>query len=285
MACGAAFSSLSLTSMKILFLGDVMGRAGRKAIAARLPELKRAWGLDFIVVNGENATGGMGLTGAHAQGFFEAGADVVTLGDHAFDQRDMLKAIEAEPRIIRPLNFSKVAPGVGARLFTAANGKKVFVAQALGQVFMKRPFSDPFSALDAALKAAPLGQAADAVIVDFHAEVTSEKMAMGHWLDGRASLVVGTHTHVPTADARILDKGTACLTDAGMCGDYNSVIGMEPLEPMRRFLTGMSKGRFTPAAGEATLSGVYIETDAGRATRIEPVRIGGLLQQQGPAAL
>jgi len=285
LACGAAFSSLSLTSMKILFLGDVMGRAGRKAIAARLPELKRAWGLDFIVVNGENATGGMGLTGAHAQGFFEAGADVVTLGDHAFDQRDMLKAIEAEPRIIRPLNFSKVAPGVGARLFTAANGKKVFVAQALGQVFMKRPFSDPFSALDAALKAAPLGQAADAVIVDFHAEVTSEKMAMGHWLDGRASLVVGTHTHVPTADARILDKGTACLTDAGMCGDYNSVIGMEPLEPMRRFLTGMSKGRFTPAAGEATLSGVYIETDAGRATRIEPVRIGGLLQQQGPAAL
>ncbi len=285
MACGAAFSRLSLNPMKILFLGDVMGRAGRKAIAARLPELKRTWALDFIVVNGENATGGMGLTGAHAQGFFEAGADVVTLGDHAFDQRDMLKAIEAEPRIIRPLNFAKTAPGVGARLFTAANGQKVFVAQALGQVFMKRPFDDPFSALDAALKAAPLGQLADAVIVDFHAEVTSEKMAMGHWLDGRASLVVGTHTHVPTADARILAKGTACLTDAGMCGDYNSVIGMEPLEPMRRFLTGMSKGRFTPAAGEATLSGVYIETDAGKATRIEPVRIGGLLQQQGPSPL
>lgn len=285
MPCSVKFSGLSLDPMKILFLGDVMGRAGRKAIAARLPELKRAWALDFIVVNGENATGGMGLTGAHAQGFFEAGADVVTLGDHAFDQRDMLKAIEAEPRIIRPLNFSNVAPGVGARLFTATNGKKVFVAQALGQVFMKRPFSDPFSALDAALKAVPLGQGADAVIVDFHAEVTSEKMAMGHWLDGRASLVVGTHTHVPTADARILAKGTACLTDAGMCGDYNSVIGMEPLEPLRRFLTGMSKGRFTPAAGEATLSGVYIETDHGKATRIEPVRVGGLLQQQGPSPL
>ncbi len=285
MPCDARFSTLSLNPMKILFLGDVMGRAGRKAIAARLPELKRAWALDFIVVNGENATGGMGLTGAHAQGFFEAGADVVTLGDHAFDQRDMLKAIEVEPRIIRPLNFAKTAPGVGARLFTAANGKRVFVAQALGQVFMKRPFDDPFSALDAALKAAPLGQMADAVIVDFHAEVTSEKMAMGHWLDGRASLVVGTHTHVPTADARILSKGTACLTDAGMCGDYNSVIGMEPLEPMRRFLTGMSKGRFTPAAGEATLSGVYIETDQGKATRIDPVRIGGLLQQQGPSPL
>ncbi len=285
MACEGLFSPLSLNPMKILFLGDVMGRAGRKAIAARLPEMKRAWGLDFVVVNGENATGGMGLTGAHAQGFFEAGADVVTLGDHAFDQRDMLKAIEAEPRIIRPLNYAKTAPGMGARLYTAANGKKVFVAQALGQVFMKRPFDDPFSALDAALKAAPLGQVADVVIVDFHAEVTSEKMAMGHWLDGRASLVVGTHTHVPTADARILEKGTACLTDAGMCGDYNSVIGMEPLEPMRRFLTGMSKGRFTPAAGEATLCGVYIETEKGKATRIEPVRMGGLLQQQGPSKL
>lgn len=271
--------------MKILFLGDVMGRAGRKAIAAQLPKLRAAWGLDFVVVNGENATGGMGLSSAHAQGIFEAGADVVTLGDHAFDQRDMLQAIEAEPRIIRPLNYAKTAPGVGARLFTAKGGQKVFVAQALGQVFMKRPFDDPFSALDAALKAAPLGQVADAVIVDFHAEVTSEKMAMGHWLDGRASLVVGTHTHVPTSDARILSKGTACLTDAGMCGDYNSVIGMEPLEPMRRFLTGMSKTRFTPATGEATLSGVYIETDKGKATRIEPVRIGGLLQQHGPFPL
>ena len=272
--------------MKILFLGDVMGRAGRKAIAERLPLMRKAWNLDFVVVNGENATGGMGLTGAHAQGFFEAGADVVTLGDHAFDQRDMLTSIEKEPRIIRPLNFAKTAPGVGARLFNAPNGKKVFVAQALGQVFMKRPFDDPFSALDSALKAAPLGKTADAVIVDFHAEVTSEKMAMGHWLDGRASLVVGTHTHVPTADARILEKGTACLTDAGMCGDYNSVIGMEPLEPLRRFLTGMSKTRFTPATGEATLAGVYIETDSsGKASRIDPVRDGGLLAPQGPASL
>ncbi len=262
-----------------------MGRAGRKAVAERLPKLRAAWGLDFVVVNGENATGGMGLSGRHAQGLLEAGADVITLGDHAFDQRDMLKFIETEPRIIRPLNFAKSAPGMGARLFSTKTGKKVFVAQALGQVFMKRPFSDPFSILDAALKAAPLGQGADAVIVDFHAEVTSEKMAMGHWLDGRASLVVGTHTHVPTADARILEKGTACLTDAGMCGDYNSVIGMEPLEPMRRFITGMGKGRFTPATGEATLSGAYIETENGKATRIEPVRIGGLLQQHGPAPL
>ncbi len=270
--------------MKILFLGDVMGRAGRNAVAENLPRLRDEWRLDFVVVNGENATSGMGLSAAHAQGLLAAGADVITLGDHAFDQRDMQTAIEQEPRILRPINFAKVAPGVGARMFEAKGGRKVFVVQALGQVFMKRPFDDPFSALDAALKVAPLGGAANAVIVDFHAEVTSEKMAMGHWLDGRASLCVGTHTHVPTADARILEKGTACLTDAGMCGDYNSVIGMEPLEPMRRFITGMAKGRFTPAAGPATLSGVYIETDdkTGKATRIVPVRQGGILQQQGP---
>lgn len=269
--------------MKILFLGDVMGRAGRKAVVDHLPKLRADWGLDFVVVNGENATSGMGLSAAHAQVLLDAGADCLTLGDHAFDQRDMLIAIEKEPRIIRPLNFAKTSPGVGARLFTAQNGKKVYVVQALGQVFMKRPFADPFSAIDEALKKAPLGGLADAVIVDFHAEATSEKMAMGHWLDGRASLVVGTHTHVPTADARILEKGTACLTDAGMCGDYNSVIGMEVLEPMRRFITGMSKGRFTPASGEATLSGVYIETDkTGKSTRVVPVRVGGSLQAQGP---
>jgi len=270
--------------MKILFLGDVMGRAGRKAVAEMLPKLRADWRLDFVVVNGENATSGMGLSGPHAQGLLDAGADVITLGDHAFDQKDMQVAIEKEPRILRPVNYAKIAPGVGARMFDAPGGRKVFVVQALGQVFMKRPFDDPFSALDVALKSAPLGGVANAVIVDFHAEVTSEKMAMGHWLDGRASLVVGTHTHVPTADARILAKGTACLTDAGMCGDYNSVIGMETLEPMRRFVTGMSKGRFTPANGPATLSGVYIETDdkTGKATRIVPVRQGGLLQPQGP---
>ena len=269
--------------MKILFLGDVMGRAGRQAIAARLPQMRTDWDLDFVVVNGENATAGMGLSGAHAKGLFEAGADCVTLGDHAFDQKDMLQVCEAEPRIVRPLNFSKASPGKGARLFAARGGKKVLVAQALGQVFMKRPFDDPFSALETVFRAHPLGGQADAIIVDFHCEATSEKMAMGHWCDGRASLMVGTHTHVPTSDAMILPKGCAYLSDAGMCGDYNSVIGMQRDEPLRRFITGMPKDRFTPALGEATLSGVYVETDAsGKATRIEMVRQGGLLQQSGP---
>lgn len=270
--------------MKILFLGDVMGRAGRRAITENLPRLRDAWKLDFVVVNGENATGGMGLSGAHAKVLLEAGADCLTLGDHAFDQKDMLSFIEQEPRIVRPLNFSKSAPGKGARVFIAKNGRKVLVCQALGQVFMKRPFDDPFSALEPVLKAHPLGGMASAVIVDMHCEATSEKMAMGHWCDGRASLVVGTHTHVPTADAMILPGGTGYLTDAGMCGDYHSVIGMEKTEPLRRFITGMPKERFTPANEEATLSGVYLETDdrTGRATRIVPVRDGGVLQASSP---
>ncbi|MFT6022838.1 MAG: metallophosphoesterase (TIGR00282 family) [Ascidiaceihabitans sp.] len=270
--------------MKILFLGDVMGRAGRRAITENLPRLRDAWKLDFVVVNGENATGGMGLSGAHAKTLLDAGADCLTLGDHAFDQKDMLQFIEHEPRVIRPLNFSKASPGKGARVFTTASGRKVLVMQALGQVFMKRPFDDPFSAVEPVFKTHPLGGQADAIIVDFHCEATSEKMAMGHWCDGRASLVVGTHTHVPTADAMILPGGTAHLSDAGMCGDYNSVIGMEKHEPLRRFITGMPKDRFTPANGEATLSGVYIETDdrTGKATRIEMVRQGGRLSQAGP---
>ncbi|SIO56706.1 hypothetical protein SAMN05444722_3638 [Rhodovulum sp. ES.010] len=270
--------------MKLLFLGDVMGRAGRDAVAERLPALRRDWALDFVVVNGENATSGAGLTPAHARALLEAGADCVTLGDHAFDQKEMLTHIEGEPRILRPLNYAKGAPGKGARLFEAAGGRKVLVAQVLGQVFMKRPFDDPFSAIEPVLKAHPLGGLAQAVIVDMHCEATSEKMAMGHFCDGRASLVVGTHTHVPTADAQVLPGGTGYLTDAGMCGDYDSVIGMDKAEPMRRFITGMARGRFSPALGEATLSGVYLETDdrTGRATRVRMVRIGGRLEHAAP---
>ena len=261
-----------------------MGRAGRTAITQRLPKLRDEWKLDFVVVNGENATSGMGLSGSHAKTLLEAGIDCLTLGDHAFDQRDMLQFIEHEPRILRPLNIAKQAPGRGARLFAATGGRKVLVTQTLGQVFMKQPYDDPFSALDPVLKSHPLGGMAQAVIVDMHCEATSEKMAMGHFCDGRASLVVGTHTHVPTGDAQILNGGTGYLSDAGMCGDYNSVIGMEKAEPMRRFITGMQKERFTPANGEATLSGVFIETDdrSGQTKRIAPIRIGGRLAEATP---
>lgn len=267
-----------------MFLGDVMGRAGRAAIAGRLPGLRADWGLDFVVVNGENATSGAGLSADHARALLAAGADCVTLGDHAFDQKDMLTFVETEPRILRPINFARNAPGKGARVFEATGGRRVLVAQVLGQVFMKRPFDDPFSAIDEVLRAHPLGGVAQATLVDIHCEATSEKMAMGHWCDGRASLVVGTHTHVPTADAHILGGGTAFQSDAGMCGDYNSVIGMDRLEPMRRFVTGMGKERFTPAAGEATLSGVYVETDdrTGLAQKVRMIRVGGQLQKAEP---
>ena len=270
--------------MKLLFLGDVMGRAGRAAIADNLPRLRKDWALDFVIVNGENATGGMGLSADHAKLILDAGADVITLGDHAFDQKDMLDFIAHEPRVLRPINYSKAAPGTGARVYTATRGRKVLVAQVLGQVFMKRPFDDPFSAIDATLRQYPVGGQVQASLIDMHAEATSEKMAMGHFCDGRASVLVGTHTHVPTADAMILPGGTAYQTDAGMCGDYNSVIGMQKEEPLRRFITGMPKARFTPAMEEATLSGLYIETDdlTGKATRVAMVRQGGRLAPAAP---
>ena len=267
--------------MRILFLGDVMGRAGRAAVAERLPGLRADWRLDVVVVNVENASNGAGCTEAHARAILDAGADVLTLGDHAFDQRDMT-AFAGDPRVVRPLNYARAAPGQGVRVLDV-RGARVVVLQALGQVFMKRPFADPFSALDAALRPYPLGGAAAAVIVDVHAEATSEKMALGHFLDGRASLVAGTHTHVPTADAQVLARGTAYLSDAGMCGDYDSVIGMDKAEPLRRFVTGMPGARFAPAMGEATLCGLFVETDAqGRATRAVPVRQGGRLAPSGP---
>jgi metallophosphoesterase (TIGR00282 family) len=261
-----------------------MGRAGRAAIVERLPKLREEWRLDFVVVNGENASNGMGLSGEHAKLLLNAGADVVTLGDHAFDQKDMLSFIETEKRIIRPINFAKQAPGRGVALFEDRRGRKVLVAQVLGQVFMKRAYDDPFSAMDEVLRRHPLGGQAQAILVDVHCEATSEKMGMGHFCDGRASLVVGTHTHVPTGDAQILPGGTAFLSDAGMCGDYNSVIGMEKAEPMRRFVTGMVKNRFTPATGEATLSGVFVETDdaTGKAKQIKMIRQGGRLEQASP---
>ena len=269
--------------MNILFLGDIMGRSGRDALAKELPPLKKQLKLDFVVVNAENATSGAGLSVEHAEQIFKLGVDCITLGDHAFDQREMISYIQQEPRIIRPLNFAKKAPGHGFGIFTSGTGKRVLVTQVLGQVFMKKNFSDPFSSLETVFNNTKLGQSCDAAVVDVHAEATSEKMAIGHWCDGHVSLVVGTHTHVPTSDLQMLDKGTAYLTDAGMCGDYNSIIGMDPQEPMQRFVTGMSKGRFVPAKGEATLSGVFIQVgQSNLVTRASTVRVGGRLEVKIP---
>jgi 2',3'-cyclic-nucleotide 2'-phosphodiesterase len=268
--------------MRLLFMGDIVGRSGRDALVAELPSLRRELELDFVVVNGENAAGGFGITAAICDDVFDAGADVITLGNHSWDQREALVHIEREPRLVRPVNYPSGTPGRGAALIEAQSGARVLVVNALGRVFMEA-LDCPFEAIDREVSACPLGEAADAIIVDMHAEATSEKMAMGHHCDGRVSLVVGTHSHVPTADAQILPGGTAYQTDAGMCGDYNSVIGMDKDEPLNRFVTRIPSGRFQPALGPATLCGVFVETDmSGLAQRIEPVRIGGRLKQVLP---
>lgn len=269
--------------MRFLFLGDVVGRSGRRAVTEALPRLRSRYNLNFVVVNGENAAGGFGITESILNGLFDAGADVVTLGNHAFDQRDALVFINRYDRLVRPLNFPTGTPGRGASLVTAANGANVLVINALGRVFM--PALDcPFRAIDREVSACALGREADLIFVDFHAEATSEKQALGWFLDGRVTAVAGTHTHVPTADARVLAAGTAYQTDTGMCGDYTSVIGMQSDEPVRRFLTGLPQERFEPAVGEATVCGfaVDVELATGRAKAAAPLRLGGDLSEEIP---
>ncbi|WP_084396364.1 TIGR00282 family metallophosphoesterase [Henriciella aquimarina] len=274
--------------MKLAYFGDVVGKPGRAAVVDHLPGLRRQLELDFVVVNGENAAGGFGLTEAIANDFFQAGADCLTLGDHAWDQREALTFIEREPRLLRPLNYPEAAgaPGKGAHVFVLQDGRRVGVMQLQGNVFMRQQLENAFNHADAALDSMPLGLAVDALIVDMHCEATSEKMAMGHYCDGRASLVVGSHTHVPTADLMILENGTAYQTDAGMCGDYDSVIGMKKENSIARFSTQLPGERYSPALGEGTLCGVFVETDdsTGFAKRVEPIRIGGRLAESVPAA-
>ncbi|CAL75046.1 Metallo-phosphoesterase [Bradyrhizobium sp. ORS 278] len=269
--------------MRILFVGDVVGRAGRTAVTDHLPGLIRDWRLDLVIVNGENAAGGFGITEAIYQELLDAGADAVTLGNHSWDQREALVFIERAPRLVRPANYPPGTPGRGAALIETKTGARALVVNVLGRVFMT-PFDDPFAAIAREIGACPLREAADAIVVDVHCEATSEKQGFGHFCDGRVSLVVGTHTHVPTADHQILPGGTAYMTDAGMTGDYDSIIGMQKDEPLRRFQSGIPSARFEPAMGEATLSGVAVETDdaTGLAERIAPVRLGGRLSQAKP---
>ena len=269
--------------MRILFIGDIIGKPGRDVVVAELPRLRETLSLDFVIANGENLAHGFGITRATANEIFAAGADCITTGNHWADQKEILTYIESEERILRPRNYPAGTPGKGANLYQTRDGHRVLVVNAMGRVFMDA-LDDPFAAVDGELNACPLGDAADAVVVDMHAEATSEKMAMGHFCDGRASLVVGTHSHVPTADAQILPGGTAYQTDAGACADYDSVIGMDKFEPVQRFVKKMSGARFTPATGPATLCAAFVETNVrGIAARIEPVRVGGRLKQSVPA--
>jgi metallophosphoesterase (TIGR00282 family) len=269
--------------LRILFVGDVVGRAGRNAIAEYLPGMIRDWTLDLVVVNGENAAGGFGITEAIYQELIDAGADAITLGNHAWDQREALVFIERAPRLVRPANYPLGTPGRGTALISAKNGARVLVVNAMGRVFMDA-LDDPFATVERELQACPLGRGADAVVIDIHAEATSEKQAMGFFADGRATLVVGTHTHVPTADHRILPGGTAFVSDVGMTGDYNSIIGMAKDEPLVRFLRRIPSAKFEPALGPATLCAVAVETDdkTGLAARIAAVRFGGRLEEARP---
>lgn len=270
--------------MKLLYCGDVVGRAGRRAVCDRMPQLRRHLGLDFVVVNGENAAHGFGISPEICREFYDAGVDVLTTGNHAWDRREIIDYIAGDDRLLRPLNYPEGTPGLGANVYPTTDNRRVMVLQVMGRLFMD-PLDDPFAAAERALRNHRLGSSVDCIIADIHAEATSEKMAMGHTLDGRVSLVAGTHSHVPTADAHILRGGTAYITDIGMCGDYDSVIGMEKRTAIARFVSKLPGGRLEPAEGEATLCAVYVETDdeTGLARHVAPLRVGGRLSPIWPA--
>ncbi len=274
--------------MKILIVGDVVGRSGRKAVAEHLPGLREKLGLDFVIVNGENAAHGFGITESICKDLYDQGADVITTGNHVWDQREIMNYIDGDDRLLRPLNFPDGTPGKGAGVFETKDGRRVMVVHAMCRLFMD-PLDDPFAGVDEALQNHRLGAgdgsgSLDAILVDLHGEASSEKMAMAHFLDGRISALVGTHTHVPTADAQVLTGGTAYQTDLGMTGDYDSVIGMQKENATARFTTKLPQGRLEPAEGEATLCAMYLETDdaTGLAVRAEPVRVGGRLAPAVP---
>jgi metallophosphoesterase (TIGR00282 family) len=266
--------------MKILFLGDVVGRSGRDAVCAYVPKARKEHAIDFVVVNGENAAAGFGITPAICEEFFRAGIDVITGGNHIWDQQEIISTLAKEKRLLRPHNYPENTIGTGLHIATNARGQSLVVLHLQGQVFMHEHLPCPFVCADTVLKQYTLGANATAILIDLHAEANSEKTAMGHYLDGRVSAVLGTHTHIPTADARVLKGGTAYQTDVGMCGDYNSCIGMEPPAVIKRFLTKVAKGnKMIAASGKATVCGALIETDdkTGLATAITPIKLGGVL--------
>jgi hypothetical protein len=269
--------------MRILFIGDVVGRTGRETVAARLPHLRDALRIDLAVVNAENASHGFGLAPEMAAALFAAGADVITLGNHAWDRKEIIPYIADTPQLIRALNFPPGTPGAGSAIVDVAGGRRALVAQAMGRLFMD-PLDCPFRATAELLTRHRLGVTVSAILVDFHAEASSEKMAFAHFLDGQVSAVIGTHTHCPSADAQVLPGGTAFQSDAGMSGDYDSVIGMAKDAAALRFWRKMPGERLAPAEGDATVCGTFVETDdaTGLARRIAPVRLGGRLSAAMP---
>lgn len=265
--------------MKILFCGDIVGKPGRDAFVRYLPRVKDLYAPDFVIVNGENAAHGFGITCKIYDELRDMGVDVVTLGNHAFDQKDILAYFDYEANLLFPQNLSSSVKCRGHGLFESETGKRIVVINLMGRLFMDL-YGDPFPLVDDILKPYQLGQNVDAIFVDFHAEASSEKACFAYHLDGRVSAVVGTHTHVPTADERILPKGTAFMTDVGMCGTYDSVIGMKKEKALGRFLKTIPAERLEPAEGPGTFCAVLVETDeqSGLATTIQPIRLGGDLK-------
>lgn len=294
--------------MKILFCGDIVGRSGRKAVEKHVPKLKADLGIDLVIANVDNASGGFGINKNTCEDLEKVGVDVMTGGDHIWDQKDTISFIGNKPNLLRPLNFPKHTPGNGAMIFTTKDDKKILIIHLLGQVFIKNNLNCPFEMAEDLIKKYSLGRNAtpsfpdgnsiplnkgimnssslvkqyvDAIIVDMHAEATSEKMGMGKFLDGKVSAVVGSHTHIPTNDFHIMKQGTAYQTDAGMCGDYDSVIGMQEGVPIKSFLTKRRVGKMEPATGEATFCATLIEIDdkTGLAKKIEAIKLDGILSQ------
>ena len=268
--------------MNILILGDTVGPSGREALTKKLPNLIKRKKIDFVIVNGENAADtGVGITKKNTEEFFTAGADVITSGNHIWDEKETMEFITSEKRLLRPENLFKGSPGVGIGIFNSKNNKKIAVINLMGNVFMKK-CDDVFESAKKITQIVKLKRDADFIIVDLHGEITSEKMAMGFFFDGKATMVVGTHTHVPTSDSRILEKGTAYQTDIGMCGDYNSVIGMNKDNSLKKFFKDPSAKRHYPALGDATISGLMVEADdeTGLSKKIEPIILGGALESR-----
>jgi len=268
--------------MNILILGDIVGPSGRKAIIENLPKLIDKKKLDFTIINGENAAdSGLGITNKNVEDFFNVGVDVITTGNHVWDQKETIEFINAEKRLLRPQNLPKGSPGNGFGIFESKNNKKIAVVNLMGNIFMKK-CDDVFEAAKKFINEVKLKKDADFIVVDMHGEITSEKMAMAYFFDGKATMVVGTHTHVPTLDYRIMEKGTAYQTDIGMCGDYNSVIGMNRDNSLKKFLKDSSATKHYPALGEATISGLIVSADneTGLANKVEPIILGGSLESR-----
>lgn len=271
--------------MKLLFLGDVVGKCGREIIRNTLPTLKTQLKPDFVIINGENASGGNGINQRDCNLLLESGADIITSGNHIWDRNETIPLLDGKLPLLRPHNFPASAPGTGFKVIESAKGYKLLVINLQAQLFMPQNVDDPFAAADKILEQYILKRNIDAIFLDFHGEASAEKMAMGHHLDGRISMIVGTHTHVPTADSQILPKGTAYQTDAGMCGDYHSVIGFQPDIALKRFVTKRKVfERPTVATGEATLCGTFVKTNdkSGLATAIHAIRVGGTLAESLP---